>query len=60
MTGKPGVMVFDKEGKELQIIAIPENWTANVCLGGKDRKTLFITASDSLYSIRVKNRGLSY
>ena len=60
LTGKPGVMVFDKEGKEVQIIAIPENWTANVCLGGKDRKTLFITASDSLYSIRVKNRGLSY
>ena len=60
LTGKKGVTVFNKDGKEIQIISVPENWTANVCIGGKDRRTLFITASDSLYSIRIKNRGLSY
>ena len=60
LTGKKGVTVFNKYGKEIQIISVPENWTANVCIGGKDRKTLFITASDSLYSVRIKNRGLSY
>lgn len=60
LTGKKGVTVFNKDGKEIQIISVPENWTANVCIGGKDRKTLFITASDSLYSVRIKNRGLSY
>ncbi len=59
LTGKKGVMVFNKEGKEIQIIAVPENWTANVCIGGKDRKTLFITASDSVYSIRLKHAGLT-
>ena len=59
LTGKKGVMVFNKDGKEIQIIAIPKNWTANVCLGGRDRKTLYITASDSLYSVRVKHAGLS-
>ncbi len=58
LTGKKGVMVFNKEGKEIQIIAVPENWTANVCIGGKDRKTLYITASDSLYSVRLKFAGL--
>ena len=60
LTGKKGVTVFNKNGKEIQIISVPENWTANVCIGGKDRRTLFITASDSLYTVRIKNRGLSY
>jgi len=59
LTGKKGVTVFDKEGKEVQVIAVPKNWTANVCIGGKDHKTLFITSSDSLYSVRVKHAGLS-
>lgn len=58
LTGKKGVTVFDKDGKEIQIIAVPESWTANVCIGGKDRKTLYITAMDSLYKIRLKYAGL--
>jgi gluconolactonase len=58
LTGKPGVSVFDKDGKPVEVIAIPESWTANVCIGGEDRRTLFVTASDSLYQIRLKYRGL--
>jgi len=57
LTGK-GVTVFDKDGKQIEVIAVPESWTANVCIGGKDRKSLYITASDSLYSIRLKVAGL--
>ena len=38
-------------------IRIDEKWTANVTFGGKDRQTLFITASTSLYSIRLRVRG---
>jgi gluconolactonase len=56
LTGK-GVTVFDKTGKKLGNIAIPENWTANVCFGGSNRKELFITASKGLYRIRTKIRG---
>lgn len=56
LTGK-GVTVFDKTGKKLGNIPVPENWTANVCFGGKNRKTLFITASKGFYSIRMKVRG---
>ena len=44
LTGK-GVTVFDKSGKQIAHIAVKERWTANVCFGGKDRQTLFITAS---------------
>ncbi|MEM7474424.1 MAG: SMP-30/gluconolactonase/LRE family protein [Planctomycetota bacterium] len=57
LTGK-GVMVFNSEGKLRERIAVPEGWTANVCFGGKRRDVLFITASDSLYAIKMKTRGL--
>jgi gluconolactonase len=57
LTGK-GVTIFDKAGKELGNIPVPENWTANVCFGGKDRKSLFITASKGLYMIRTRNKGV--
>ena len=52
-----GVMVFDKSGKQIDHIDVPESWTANVCFSGKDRKTLFITASTSLYSIQLRFAG---
>ncbi|MEO7101174.1 MAG: SMP-30/gluconolactonase/LRE family protein [Luteolibacter sp.] len=56
LTGK-GVTVFDKDGKKLGEIPINKSWTANVCFGGKDMKTLFITAMDSLYSLEMSVPG---
>lgn len=56
ITGR-GVTVFDKTGKQIEHIDVPEPWTANVSFGGKDHKTLFITASKSLYSIRMNVKG---
>jgi gluconolactonase len=56
LTGN-GVTVFDKTGKKLGNIPVPEGWTANVCFGGKDLHTLFITASKSLYMIKLRVRG---
>ena len=56
LTGR-GVIVFDKTGKKLTTIEVPEPWTANVCFGGKDMKSLFITASKGLYSVRMRVKG---
>jgi len=56
LTGK-GVTVFDKSGKQMDHVEVPESWTANVCFGGKDRRTLFITASNGLYAIRTRTKG---
>ena len=56
LTGK-GVTVFDKTGKQIDHIDVPEKWSANVCFGGKNRKTLFITATESLYSIQLRVKG---
>lgn len=56
LTGR-GVTVFDPAGKQIEHIDVPEPWTANVCFGGKDRQTLFITASKSLYARAMSVRG---
>jgi len=52
-----GVRVFDPSGRPLEHIEVPEPWTANLSLCGKDRRTLFITASKGLYAIRLRVKG---
>ncbi|TAL75572.1 MAG: SMP-30/gluconolactonase/LRE family protein [Bacteroidetes bacterium] len=56
LTGN-GVTIFDKRGKQIGFIKVPESWTANVCFGDADMRSLFITASKSLYRIRMKIKG---
>ena len=50
------VHVYDVNGKKLETIEVPEG-AANVCFGGKDYKTLFITARSSIYSVRLVHPG---
>jgi gluconolactonase len=57
LTGK-GVTVFDPSGKKIEHIDVNEPWTANICFGGKDRHTLFITASKCLYSMAMRVHGV--
>ena len=51
-----GLQVFDPSGRQLGIIPIPEH-PANVAFGGKDNKTLFVTARKSLYSVETSATG---
>jgi gluconolactonase len=51
------VFIFDKSGKQIEHIDVAENWTANVSFGGKDHRTLFITASKGFYSMQMKFAG---
>ena len=51
-----GVHVFAPDGKLVGKIPVPETPT-NLCFGGDDGKTLFITAQTSLYAIRVNVTG---
>jgi len=57
LTGK-GVTVFNPKGEKIEHIPVDARWTANVCFGGKNRKTLFITASDSFFGLKMKVRGV--
>ncbi len=56
-TSKGGIHVFDNTGKKLGVISTPED-PANVCFGGKDFDTLFITARTSLYSVKTLKKGM--
>src|SRR5579862_4966936 len=57
LTGK-GVTVFDKTGKQIEHIDVPEAWTGNICFGGKNRHLLFITASKSIYGVHMRVKGV--
>lgn len=50
------VHVYNADGKKLEQINVPEG-PANVCFGGDDLRTLFITARTSVYSIKLKHPG---
>ena len=52
-----GVTVFNPKGEKLEHIEIDEKWTGNICFGGKDHHLLFITASTSIYGLRMKVGG---
>lgn len=52
-----GVMVFNPAGEKIDHIKVPQRWTANVTFGGKDRKTLFITAGTGVYTLQMNVRG---
>lgn len=58
ITGNGGVTAYSKEGKKLTFIRVSQNWVSNVCFGGKERKTLFITASESIFKIEMNVRGV--
>jgi gluconolactonase len=57
LTGR-GVTVFNPEGVKIMHIPVEAGWTANVCFGGHDMKSLFITASQYLYRIRMQVEGI--
>ena len=50
------VTVYNKKGEKIHTIEVPEI-AANLCFGGKDNKTLYITARTSVYSIRTRVIG---
>ena len=55
-TGPGGIHVFDPAAESLGVIKMSKP-TANFTFGDDDLRSLFITASDSLYRIRVKLPG---
>ncbi|GAA4239321.1 SMP-30/gluconolactonase/LRE family protein [Postechiella marina] len=51
------VWVYNKKGLLIKEIKCPEK-PANICFGGKKRKTLFITARKSIYTLKMKVKGV--
>ena len=57
VTGPGGIWVFSPDGSPLAVLYVPE-LVGNLCFGGKDSKTLYITASTSVYTINVGIPGI--
>lgn len=51
-----GVQVFDRDGRRLATLELPER-PANLAFGGEDGRTLFICARTSLYACRTRLPG---
>jgi gluconolactonase len=56
VTGPRGIWVWDKTGRHLGTIVMPEQ-PANLNWGDSDYGTLYITAMTSVYRLRTKTRG---
>jgi gluconolactonase len=56
VTGPKGIWVWDVNGKHLGTIVMPEQ-PANLNWGDKDYRTLYITATTSVYRLAMKTQG---
>lgn len=56
--GPGGIHIFDAQANYLGIIHMPEQ-TSNLCWGDDDMCSLYITATTSLYRLRIKIPGYS-
>ncbi len=48
-----GLHIFKEDGTPLGIINMPKQ-SANFCFGSEDMKTIFVTATSSIYTIKIK------
>jgi gluconolactonase len=53
------VVCYNNKGEQIDIIEMPER-VSNVEFGGQDGKTLFITASTSVYMADLNIKGAKF
>lgn len=53
-----GVTVYDPTGVKIGHIPVPSKWVGNLCFGGRKKNMLFITASESIYTLKMNVRGV--
>lgn len=56
-TRKGGIYVLSPEGKRLEFLSVPRDEVTNCAFGGRDLRTLYITAGGTLYRIRTTTPG---
>jgi sugar lactone lactonase YvrE len=54
--GLGGVWVVSPTGQQLKMIQVSQN-CSNICFGGPDNKTLYITCQDKVYTLAMVIRG---
>jgi gluconolactonase len=56
-TGLGGVWIVSEEGEQLKFISLGSNSPFNICFGGSDGRTLYITCKNKVYSLQMCVRG---
>jgi gluconolactonase len=56
-TGLGGVWIVSPTGQQLDMINVPIYNCSNICFGGPENKTLYITCQDKVYSLDMVVRG---
>lgn len=59
LSGRGGVWVASPQGKSLGLIPVPV-FCSNVTFGGADGKTLFLTCSNKVYSLKMNIKGAQF
>lgn len=55
-----GVTVYDDLGIKIHHIPVDRSWTANVTFGGPDQDILFITAMNSVFTLKMNVKGVRW
>ncbi|MDM8552006.1 SMP-30/gluconolactonase/LRE family protein [Desulfobacterales bacterium HSG2] len=58
LTNENGVQVYSSSGAFIETLTVTD--PTNVCFGGADGQTLFITAKTAVHSIRMRVKGVSF
>ena len=53
-----GVWVFEPTGRLLGVLSMPAR-PSNLAFGGPDRRSLYITAVDAVYRVRLRVAGIA-
>jgi len=56
VTGRSTITAYSPDGRRIEEIKFPER-PANMTFAGEDRKTLFVTARTSVYTVKMAVRG---
>jgi len=59
VTSRLGIQILDQTGRVNAVIPVPasKGLPSNVCFGGRDFDTLYLTAADKVYRRKLKTRG---
>jgi gluconolactonase len=57
VTASSGVQVFSPRGEALGIIPVPKGRMQSVAFAGLDKKTLYVTGSNTVYKIAMLAEG---
>jgi sugar lactone lactonase YvrE len=58
-TSSLGVQVCDPAGRVNAILRKPQHaWLSNICFGGKDLDTIYVTCGDKVYKRKLKVKGV--